>query len=84
MDSTASRILKARQYAEERDQRIKVHSFEMELNGENSNHIVSYDKGAWGCDCEEFTMRGVCAHAMAMEEILGEAVEPAMMATPAI
>jgi hypothetical protein len=29
-------------------------------------------------------MRGVCAHVMAMEEILGEAVEPAMMATPSL
>lgn len=82
MDSTASRIVKARQYAEERDRRIKVNSFEIELHGDNSNHIVSYNKGTWGCDCEEFSMRGVCAHAMAMEEILGEAVDPAVMATP--
>lgn len=84
MDSTASRIVKARQYAEERDRRIKVHSFEVELHGENSNHVVNYDNTNWSCDCEEFTMRGVCAHVMAMEEILGEAVEPAMMATPAV
>ncbi|MEZ4618660.1 MAG: hypothetical protein R2867_24535 [Caldilineaceae bacterium] len=83
MDSTASRIVKARQYAEERDQRIKVHSFEVELHGDNSNHIVSYNNSIWGCDCEEFSMRGVCAHAMAMEEILGEAVEPAVMTAPA-
>lgn len=81
MDSTASRIVKARQYAEERDQRIKVHSFEVELHGDNSNHIVHYSNSVWSCDCEEFTMRGVCAHAMAMEEILGESVEPAVMAT---
>jgi hypothetical protein len=82
MDSTASRIVKARQYAEERDRRVKVHSFEVELHGENSNHIVSYSNGNWNCDCEEFTMRGVCAHVMAMEEIMGETVEPAVMATP--
>lgn len=84
MDSTASRIVKARQYAEERDRRVKVHSFEVELHGENSNHIVNYSSGNWNCDCEEFTMRGVCAHVMAMEEILGEAVEPAVMATPSL
>jgi len=83
MDSTASRIVKARQYAEERDRRVKVHSFEVELHGDNSNHVVSYDSSNWNCDCEEFTMRGVCAHVMAMEEILGESVEPAMIATPA-
>lgn len=80
MDSTASRIVKARQYAEERDRRIRVHSFEVELHGENSNHLVRYERGAWSCDCEEFLMRGVCAHVMAMEEILGEAVQPAVMA----
>lgn len=84
MDSAASRILKARQYAMERDQRIKVHSFEVELHGDNANHIVSYDRGVWTCDCEEFSLRAVCPHVMAMEEILGESVEPAMMAVPAV
>ena len=82
MDSAASRILKARQYAMERDQRVRVHSFEVELHGENANHKVSYEDSTWYCDCEEFGLRGVCSHVMAMEEILGEAVEPAMMATP--
>lgn len=82
MDSAASRILKARQYAMERDQRIRVHSFEVELHGDNSNHIIRYDSGTWTCDCEEFALRNVCSHVMAMEEILGESVEPAMMATP--
>lgn len=82
MDSAASRILKARQYAMERDQRVRVHSFEVELHGENANHLVSYEAGEWHCDCEEFGLRGVCSHVMAMEEILGEAVEPAMMLTP--
>ncbi len=82
MDSAASRILKARQYAMERDQRIRVHSFEVELHGDNANHIVGYEAGIWECDCEEFGLRNVCSHVMAMEEILGEAVEPALMATP--
>jgi hypothetical protein len=82
MDSAASRILKARQYALERDQRVRVHSFEVELHGDNSNHIVAYESGTWDCDCEEFKLRNVCSHVMAMEEILGEAVEPAMLATP--
>ncbi len=81
MESTASRLVKARQYAEERDRRIRVHSFEVELHGENSNHLVRYERGDWSCDCEEFILRGVCAHVMAMEEILGEAVQPAVMAS---
>jgi len=82
MDSAVSRILKAKQYAAERDHRVKVHSFEVELHGDNHNHLVRYDRGVWSCDCEEFQLRGVCAHVMAMEEILGEAVDPAMLTTP--
>jgi hypothetical protein len=81
MDSAASRIIKAKQYAAERDTRIQVHSFEVELHGENANHIVSYRNGEWQCDCEEFQLRNVCSHVMAMEEILGDSVEPAMYAT---
>ncbi|MBK8051259.1 MAG: hypothetical protein IPK16_31670 [Anaerolineales bacterium] len=82
MDSAVSRIMKAKQYAAERDQRVKVHSFEVELHGDNANHIIGYADGDWRCDCEEATLRGVCAHIMAMEEILGDSVEPAMFATP--
>ncbi len=81
-DAVASRLVKAQQYAEERDQRIKVHSFEVELHGDNLNHAISYHEGNWNCDCEEFQMRSVCAHVMAMEEILGAAVEPAVYAVP--
>ncbi|MCL4859784.1 MAG: SWIM zinc finger family protein [Caldilineaceae bacterium] len=82
MDAAASRLVKARQYADERDQRIRVHTFEVEINGENSNHNITYDEAVWECDCEEFVLRGVCAHVMALEEILGSAVEPAVLATP--
>ena len=82
MDSVASRIIKGRQYAQERDQRIRVHTFEIELHGEHANHVVSYDNGSWTCDCEEYQLRGVCAHIMAMEEILGDSVEPAVLQSP--
>ena len=51
MDSAASRIIKAKQYAAERDTRIQVHSFEVELHGENAKHIVGYRNGDWQCDC---------------------------------
>lgn len=80
MDAIASRIIKARQYAAERDQRIHVHSFEVQIDGDNANHQVSYNRGVWGCDCEEFLRRGICAHVMAMEEIMGDAVQPAVIA----
>ncbi|MBI3957602.1 MAG: hypothetical protein HY328_02245 [Chloroflexi bacterium] len=80
MDAIASRIIKARQYVAERDQRIHVNSFEVQIDGDNAIHQVSYNRGIWGCDCEEFVRRGICAHVMAMEEILGDAVQPAMLA----
>ncbi|MEZ4712681.1 MAG: hypothetical protein R3A44_36175 [Caldilineaceae bacterium] len=79
MDSIANRILKARQYAEEKDKRIRVHSFEVELQGEHDTHTVGYDRGEWSCDCEEFSLRTICAHVMAMEEVMGDAVEPAII-----
>ncbi len=81
MDSVASRIIKAQQYAQERDQRIRVHTLKVEVRGEHSTHIVEYNKGVWRCDCEEFQLRGVCAHVMAIEAILGDAVEPALVVT---
>lgn len=81
-DAAASRIVKARQYAEERDQRIKMHRFDVEVHGDNANHMIVYNESDWHCDCEEFHLRHVCAHVMALEEILGDAVEPALYATP--
>lgn len=81
-DTAAHRLVKARQYAEERDQRIKMHRFDVELHGDNSNHLINYNDSDWACDCEEFQLRHVCAHVMALEEILGDAVEPALYAAP--
>ena len=48
MDSAVSRILKAKQYAAERDQRVKVHSFEVELHGDNANHIIQLQRRRLG------------------------------------
>jgi len=38
MGSIANRILKARQYAEEKNERIRVQSFDVELQGEHDSH----------------------------------------------
>ena len=79
MDSIANRILKARQYAEEKDKRIHVNSFDVELRGEHDQHNVTYDRGLWDCSCEEFTLRNICSHVMAMEEIMGDTVTTAVI-----
>jgi len=81
MDSTASRIIKARQYIAERDERITIRSVQLDIHGDNANHSVGYSEAAWQCDCEEFSARGVCAHVMVVEEMLDGLVEPAMVAT---
>ena len=83
MSSAASRIIKAKQYAQERDQRFTVQSFEIEIQGDNADHLVTYNHGVWNCDCEEFRMQGVCAHVMATERMLGDSVELARIAMPA-
>ena len=79
MDSIANRILKARQYAEEKDKRIRVNSFEVEIQGEHDSHTVAYGAGSWNCTCAEYQLRSICSHVMAMEEIMGDAVEPAII-----
>ena len=43
--------------------------------GENASHIVNYDTGTWGCDCDFFASRQVCSHTMTMERVLENMVE---------
>ena len=71
-----SRIIKARQYAQERD-RIQFLQFEVVFEGEHNTHRVSYHEGRWQCTCEEAARMGVCSHIMALERILGDSVVPA-------
>lgn len=83
MYSAESRIIKARQYFDERDERIQITSLTCQFHGEHSNHVIEYRDQKWQCDCEEFTLTYVCAHVMAIEKMLGAGVTPAMMpATP--
>lgn len=77
-----SRIIKARQYAQEKH-RIEFLSFEVMFEGEHNKHRVSYQaEGQWRCTCEEAVRMGVCSHIMAMERILGDAVAPAQSVSP--
>ena len=68
---TVSKIQKARQYAEERDERIRFSSFTIEIAGENNHHTTKFDRGNWACDCEFFRTHAHCSHTMAMERVLG-------------
>lgn len=81
MYSPESRIIKARQYYEERDERIRIKSLTCHFDGEHSTHVIEYDEQSWKCDCEEFRLTHVCAHVMVIEKVLGEAVSQAMIPT---
>jgi hypothetical protein len=76
MDSgMIGKIQKARLYAEE-PERIRFERFQVSIQGENSEHTVSYDQGLWRCTCNFFASRGVCSHTMAMERLLGVMLPP--------
>lgn len=80
MYSAESRIIKAKQYFDERDERIQIQSLACLFMGEHSNHLIEYEDQNWKCDCEEFALTRVCAHVMAIEKMLGAGVNPAMLA----
>lgn len=64
-----SKLEKAKIYAGERD-RFKFDNFRVTMNGKNNGHVVTYQDGKWGCDCEFFKSHGRCSHTMALEIIL--------------
>ena len=74
-----SRIIKARQYAQERE-RVEFTQFEVKFKGEHNTYQVDYNHGHWHCTCEEALRTGVCSHIMALEKILGDSVLPAATA----
>jgi len=69
-------IEKAKRYAEEPDRRIVFHAFRVTVEGDNHEHQVDFDGGAWSCDCETFDRDGYCPHTMTMERVLGDMITP--------
>jgi hypothetical protein len=63
------KIEKAHRYAEERT-RFDVGQMTVTVHGNNGDHQVSFDNGAWHCGCEFFVLERACAHTMALELIL--------------
>ena len=69
------KVDKAHRYAEQRD-RFAFHTLSVTIRGDNSDHDVRFEDGAWHCDCEHFlsqpaTAERACAHTMALEVMLG-------------
>ncbi len=83
MDSAMiGKIMKAKQYAQERD-RMRFDAFQVSFRGNHNTYIVTYNGGVWNCTCHFFSQRGVCSHTMALERVLEGMVEPATIAEPA-
>ena len=75
MDSgMIGKIQKARQYSEE-PERITVESLVVSFRGNHGTYRLTYDHGAWSCQCNYFQGRGVCTHTMALERLLGPMIK---------
>lgn len=73
------KIEKAKRYATERH-RFHFQSFTVRIDGENNDHLVTFDHGAWSCDCDFFQSRNICSHTMAIEELLKEMLQQSQSA----
>ena len=70
MDSSIiGKIDKARRYAEEKD-RVSINSFSATFQGNHNSYDVSFNNGAWDCECHFFATRAVCSHTMALQRML--------------
>ena len=68
------KVEKAQRYATE-PQRFKFLSFQVVVEGDNDNHLVTYDHGTWRCNSDYFKNHGYDSHTMAMERLLGGMLE---------
>ncbi len=74
MDSgMIGKIEKAKRYAEERN-RFRFNKFELTFHGDNNNHHVIFNDGAFQCDCEFFITHQRCGHTMALEILLKDMI----------
>ena len=74
MDSgMIGKIEKAKRYAEERN-RFRFNKFELTFHGDNNNHHVTFNDGAFQCDCEFFINHQRCGHTMALEILLKDMI----------
>jgi hypothetical protein len=63
-------VHQAHQYAQQ-PERIRLERLEVTIQGEYDDHQVTYDHGRWTCVCHFFAGWGLCAHTMAVEQLLG-------------
>ncbi len=72
MDSSIiGKIDKARKYAEEKE-RVSITSFSATFQGNHNSYDVTFNDGAWDCECHFFATRAVCSHSMALQRMLDD------------
>ena len=70
MDSSIiGKIDKARKYAEEKE-RVNINSFSATFKGNHNSYDVTFNSGAWDCECHFFLTRATCSHTMALQRML--------------
>lgn len=77
--NVVSDVEKAKNYADNIEQRVKFVSFNALFRGGHNEYTINYDNGVWDCDNPYFQSRGVCSYTMAMERILKGMVQPLEM-----
>ena len=63
------KLEKAKRYADEGN-RFKFNRLDLTFHGDNNDHQVQYQDGAFHCDCEFFLTHDRCGHTMAIEILL--------------
>ena len=63
------KVDKAKKYSNETE-RINITNLTADFQGEHDIYQVSFNSGAWYCQCRFFTTRGLCSHTMALQRIL--------------
>ena len=81
--SLIGKVEKAGAYAGERH-RMAIDGLHVNFHGENSDHEVSINDGAWSCNCDFFGQWSVCSHTMALERVLEGMVPRQSIEEPAL
>jgi len=66
--SLISMVEKAKRYASEPD-RVSFHGLEIDFRGNNDTHKVRLRGDEWSCECEHFTVHGLCTHVMTLQRL---------------
>ena len=52
--------------------RVSINSFSATFQGNHNSYDVTFDAGAWDCECHFFATRAVCSHTMALQRMLDD------------